>query len=107
MRALGQPDIAKMAVAAGSTMDQILYDPPTVGGWPVNGGWISSGTWLARMNFAHAVVNRGGTLPDPVKAVHNQLDGVVGADTASVFNGSQTASDRWFAILGSPEFHLK
>jgi uncharacterized protein (DUF1800 family) len=107
MRALGQPDIAKMAVAAGSTMDQILYDPPTVGGWPVNGGWISSGTWLARMNFAHAVVNRGGTLPDPVKAVHNQLDGVVGADTASVFNGSQSASDRWFAILGSPEFHLK
>jgi len=107
MRALGQPDASKMATTAGAGMDQILYDPPTVGGWPVNAGWISSGSWLARVNFAQAVVNRGGGLPDPAQAVHDQLDGVVGPDTAAVFNGSQTASDRWYAILSSPEFQLK
>jgi uncharacterized protein (DUF1800 family) len=107
MRAVGEPDLARLAVTAGASMDQILYDPPTVGGWPVNGGWISSGAWLGRVNFAHDVVNRGGALPDPVAAVRSQLDGVVGPDTAAVFNGSRTVTDRWYAILASPEFHLK
>jgi len=107
MRAVGQPDLARLAVTVGGSMDQILYDPPTVAGWPGNGGWISSGAWLGRVNFAHAVVNRGGSLPEPVTALRNQLDGVVGPDTAAVFNGSRTLTDRWFAILASPEFHLK
>jgi uncharacterized protein (DUF1800 family) len=107
MRVLGQPDLAAMAVTAGQGMDQVLYDPPTVAGWPLNGGWVSSSAWLARLAFAQAVVNRGGSLPDPVTAVQTQLDGVVGADTARVFNASQTASDRWYALLASPEFHLK
>jgi uncharacterized protein (DUF1800 family) len=107
MRALGRPEISKTAVQAGGTMDQILYDPPTVGGWPVNAGWISSGTWLARVNFANQAVGRATGLPNPVTAVHTQLDGVVGPDTAAVFNGSQSDSDRWFAVLASPEFHLK
>jgi len=107
MRVLGQPDISKVAVAAGQAMDQVLYDPPTVAGWPVNGGWVSSSSMLARLNFAQAVVNRGGTLPDPATAVKAHLDGVVGADTARVFNASTTASDRWYAILAGPEFNLK
>lgn len=107
LRLLQRPDLAPLAVAAGAQMDQILYDPPTVAGWPQNGGWISSGTWLARVNFAQAVLARGGPLPDPALGIRHQLDGVVGPDTAAVFNGSSTASDRWFAILASPEFHLK
>jgi len=107
MRSLGQPDLAASAVTAGQAMDQILYDPPTVAGWPVNGGWMSSSSWLARLNFAQTVVNRGGTLPDPVAAVKTQLDGVVSDDTARVFNASQTVSDRWYALLASPEFALK
>lgn len=107
MRALGQPDLAAAAVTSGQAMDQILYDPPTVAGWPVNGGWVSSSSWLARLNFAQTVVNRGGTLADPVAAVKTQLDGVVSDDTARVFNASQTVGDRWYALLASPEFHLK
>jgi uncharacterized protein (DUF1800 family) len=107
MRALGQADLAASAVTAGQAMDQILYDPPTVAGWPVNGGWVSSSSWLARLNFAQTVINRGGTLPDPVAAVKTQLDGVVSDDTARVFNASQTVSDRWYALLASPEFALK
>jgi uncharacterized protein (DUF1800 family) len=107
MRAVGQPDISKAAVTAGQGMDQVLYDPPTVGGWPVNAGWISSSAMLARLNFAQAVVNRGGSLPDPAQAVQTHLDGVVGADTARVYDASTTISDRWYALLGSPEFQLK
>jgi uncharacterized protein (DUF1800 family) len=107
MRVVGQPDISKVATTAGRAMDQVLYDPPTVAGWPVNAGWISSSAMLARLNFAHAVVDRGGALPDPVAAVQTHLDGVVGVDTARVFDASTTVSDRWYAILGSPEFQLK
>ena len=36
-------------VATG--MDQILYDPPNVAGWPGGESWLSSGTFFARMNF--------------------------------------------------------
>jgi uncharacterized protein (DUF1800 family) len=107
MRALGRPDLAPQVVAAGSGMDQMLYDPPTVAGWPVNAGWLSSSSVLARVNFAQTVIGRGGSMPDPVTAVHNQLDGVVGPDTARVFNASQTNTDRWYALLAGPEFHLK
>jgi uncharacterized protein (DUF1800 family) len=107
MRALGRPDAAATCVKFAPSTDQILYDMPTVAGWPVNDGWVSSGAWLARMNFAAAVVGSQHSFPSPAAAVRNQLDGVVGADTAAVFNASQTDTDRWYAVLSSPEFQLK
>jgi uncharacterized protein (DUF1800 family) len=107
MRALGRPDLAAQAVAGGTGMDQVLYDPPTVGGWPLNTAWLSSSSMLARVNFAQTVIARGGTLPDVRQAVRSQLDGVVGPDTAAVLNASPTDSDRWYALLASPEFQLK
>jgi uncharacterized protein (DUF1800 family) len=107
MRALGQSDLAAQAVTAGAGMDQVLYDPPTVAGWPSNGAWLSSSSMLARVNFAQSVIDRGGSLPDVRQAVHSQLDGVVGPDTAAVLNASPSNSDRWYALLASPEFQLK
>ena len=107
MRALASPSLAAMCVRSGAAMDQILYDMPTVAGWPSNQGWVSSGAWLARLNFAAAVVAAQRGFPDPVDAVHTQLDGVVGPDTAAVFNASQSDGDRWYALLASPEFQLK
>jgi uncharacterized protein (DUF1800 family) len=107
MRATGETDLATACVQAGPSMDQVLLDPPTVGGWPQNAGWVSSSAVLARLNFAQSVVNRGGRLADAAEAVHTHLDGVVSAGTAAVFNASQTNSDRWYALLSSPEFHLK
>ena len=88
-------------------MDQILYDMPTVAGWPSNQGWVSSGAWLARLNFANAVVATQETFPNPVDAIRVQLDGVVGPDTAAVFNASRSDADQWYALLASPEFQLK
>lgn len=109
MRALGRPELAQQAVTAGGAMDQVLYDPPTVAGWPVNAGWVSSSAWLARVNFAQtALTARGSTgLPDVGAAVRSQLDGVVGPDTATVLDHAATTTDRWYALLASPEFHLK
>jgi uncharacterized protein (DUF1800 family) len=107
MRALGRPDLAATCVQSGAGMDQILYDMPTVAGWPSNQGWVSSGAWLARLNFANGVVATQRTFPDPVDAIRVQLDGVVGPDTAAVFNASQSDADRWYALLASPEFQLK
>jgi uncharacterized protein (DUF1800 family) len=109
MRALQRPQLAPQAVTAGATMDQVLYDPPTVAGWPVNAAWVSSSAWLSRVNFAQmALAMRGGAaLPDIRTAVQAQLDGVVGPDTANVLNGAATDTDRWYGLLASPEFHLK
>jgi uncharacterized protein (DUF1800 family) len=107
MRALGRPGLAAQCAESGEGMDQILYDMPTVAGWPSNQGWVSSGAWLARLNFAATVVASESTFPDPVAAVQTQLDGVVGPDTAAVFNASKSDGDRWYALLASPEFQLK
>jgi len=107
MRALGRSDLAAQAVMAGSSMDQILYDPPTVAGWPTNAGWLSSSALLGRLNFAAYMVQNASNLPDPLEAVKTHIDDTVSADTAAVFNASASAGDRWYAILASPEFHLK
>ncbi len=107
MRALGRPDLAQPAVLAGAAMDQVLYDPPTVAGWSPNGAWLSSSSMLARLNFASATLRRGGTLPDAAQAVHTQLDGVVGADSAAVLHAAPDETHRWYALLASPEFQLK
>jgi uncharacterized protein (DUF1800 family) len=107
MRALSSPSLAAICQQAGAGMDQVLYDMPTVGGWPSNEGWVSSGAWLARLNFAASVVATGQNFPDPVDAVHTQLDDVVGPATAAVFNASADDGDKWYALLASPEFQLK
>ncbi|HEX3604908.1 MAG TPA: DUF1800 family protein [Candidatus Dormibacteraeota bacterium] len=107
MRSTGMTQLGTACVQAGAGMDQVLFDPPTVGGWPQNASWLSSSSLLARLNFAQALVARGGSLPDAGAAVHTHLDGVVSPDTAAVYNASQTNGDRWYALLSSPEFHLK
>ncbi len=107
MRALGRTDLAPALIKAGPAMDQILYDMPTVAGWPTNGAWLSSSSVLARLNAAATVAAAGGSLPNPVDAVHDQLDNTVGPDLAAVFNASQNTPDRWYALLASPEFQLK
>lgn len=107
MRALNRPQLATAAVRGGVAMGQVLYDPPNVGGWPSNAGWIASSTWLARLNFAAQATARGSGLPNPATALQHQLDGVVGHDTSAVYHSATDDADRWYAVLSSPEFHLK
>ena len=109
MRATGRNQLARQAVVAGAGMDQVLYDPPTVAGWPVNGGWLSSSAMLARVNFAETALApaQAAALPDAHRAVQTQLDGVLSPSTAAVLAAAHTDTDRWYALLASPEFQLK
>jgi uncharacterized protein (DUF1800 family) len=43
------------ATAPLANMQQTLFDPPNVAGWPAGEAWFSSGAMLARMNFASAL----------------------------------------------------
>jgi uncharacterized protein (DUF1800 family) len=107
MRSLDRPDLAALCMQSGPGMDQVLYDMPTVAGWPSNQGWVSSASWLSRVNFAARAVAAQHSYPDPVAAVQTQLDGVVGPDTAAVINADSSDADKWYALLASPEFQLK
>ena len=107
MRALNRPQLASIAVRSAAGMDQVLYDPPNVAGWPNNSGWVSSSTLLSRINFATAATARTAAFPNVTAAVRTQLDGVLGAATAGAITAAHTDSDRWFALLASPEFQLK
>ncbi len=50
--ALQQMRPAKLlSVFAG--LGQVLFDPPSVGGWPQNGYWLSTAAALERWKFAH------------------------------------------------------
>jgi len=107
MRALNRPELATTAARSSAGMDQVLYDPPNVAGWPSNSGWISSSSLLARVNFATAATARTAAFPDVSAAVRTQLDSVLGTDTATALTAARTDADRWFTLLASPDFHLK
>ena len=107
MRALGRPELVRLASRSAAPMDQILYDPPNVAGWPSNSGWVSSSTVLARVNFATAATAGRTPLPDPGAGLATHLDGVLSPATASAYHAATTAADRWFALLAGPEFQLK
>ena len=107
MRVLRRPQLARLAVGAAAGMDQVLYDPPDVGGWPANAGWVSSSALLARLNFATAALAQTPMLADPAEAVDTQLDGVLSGATSAAYHGAASRPDRWFALLAGPEFQLK
>ena len=52
---LGQPAALLQAFAG---MGQVLFDPPSVGGWPQNSYWLSASAALARWEFAHRLARR-------------------------------------------------
>jgi uncharacterized protein (DUF1800 family) len=107
-RALGAPNLSKLAAGAGSGMGQSLFDPPDVNGWPTNESWISSNTVVERVNFvtaAMAQVKKG--LPGASDAPKTQLDGVLSPQTAQLLNQATDDRARWFITLASPEFQLK
>jgi uncharacterized protein (DUF1800 family) len=107
MRAMERPGLVKTVVRSAPGMDQVLYDPPNVAGWPSNSGWVSSSTLLTRINFATAAAANVTGAPDPRAAVPTQLDNVLSPSTTAALSAAHSDSDRWFALLASPEFQLK
>jgi uncharacterized protein (DUF1800 family) len=39
-------------------LNQVPFNPPSVGGWPQNGYWLSTATSLARLRFADGLSKR-------------------------------------------------
>jgi uncharacterized protein (DUF1800 family) len=107
-RALDAPSLTRLIIKSGSGMGQSLFDPPDVNGWPTNEAWISSSTVVERVNFATAALTQvKSSLSKPADAVRHQLDGVLGVQTANLFNQAADDRARWFIVLASPEFQLK
>jgi uncharacterized protein (DUF1800 family) len=107
-RALGETGLANLITASGSGMGQSLFDPPDVSGWPNNESWISSNTVIERVNFVTAALAQTrSTLPSAAGAARDQLDGVVGLQTATLLNQATDERTRWFITFASPEFQLK
>jgi uncharacterized protein (DUF1800 family) len=107
LRAVDAKELTPLAVAGASGMGQVLFDPPDVGGWPLNAAWISSDTVLARVNFVTSVLAAAKSLPAAGRAHLDQLDGVLGPATAALLDSATTDLERWTIVLASPEFQLK
>lgn len=106
LRAVDGQTAAMLGVRRMQSMDQVLFDPPTVAGWPSDAGWITSNTLLGRLNFSQDVVSRVQPLPDESSAAKLQLDGSLSPQTTHVLSGLRGA-DHWYAALISCEFQLK
>lgn len=44
---------------ATSRLGQVLFEPPSVEGWPRDKSWLNSATWLGRANFAATLFGSG------------------------------------------------
>ena len=97
-----------------SDLNQVPFDPPSVGGWPGNGYWLSTATAMARLHFANGLANtaRLGWLGSvPAASRPDALATRLGVDewTNSTRSGllKATSIRQQFALaLVSPEFVL-
>lgn len=120
-----QNDFLKIDQAAG--MDQRLFEPPNVAGWPGGETWLSSGTFFGRVNFVDSLLWTG-KRPNPVPALAGYanandlvegalarlVDGNVTAEArqaitdhaSSIANPEQRAAAVAYLVLCSPEYQL-
>jgi uncharacterized protein (DUF1800 family) len=106
-KALGDKALTRLIAGQGQGMGQMLFDPPSVGGWPENESWVSSNTMLARANFVTSAVQATKKLPSAGNAHNTQIDGVMSAQTLKLLNEAADDRRRWSILLASPEFQLK
>src|SRR5688572_2775591 len=106
-KARGDRTLTRLIAGQGQGMGQMLFDPPSVGGWPENGSWVSSNTMLARANFVTSAVQAVRKLPSAGNAHNTQIDGVMSAQTLKLLNEAMDDRRRWMVLLASPEFQLK
>jgi uncharacterized protein (DUF1800 family) len=105
-----------------AAMDQRLFEPPNVAGWPGGEVWLSSGTFFGRVNFTDAFLRKGNR-PGPVPALAGYMvngaldrlvDGNVSEDSrqaitdyaASISNPQDRAAAVAYLVLCSPEYQL-
>ena len=96
------------------SLNQVPFDPPSVGGWPQNGYWLSTATSLARLKFATTVARnsdlgwlKGQSAPQRPEAIADRL-GVEAwsPGTQSALTEASSPVDQFTLALVSPEFVL-
>lgn len=109
-------------------MDQVLFEPPNVAGWPGGAAWLSSGTFFARTNFLDGLLfgrakappaiptlsglNSAEEIADRVLAIF--VDGnipdasrqAIVQHASGVTNPAERAATVAYLVLGSPEYQL-
>jgi hypothetical protein len=104
----------------------VVFEPPSVAGWPGGPAWLSSSTWFARLNFLDQLLFprgrpvalpaiRGGTPEAIVDAVAARLvdgemataarEAIVG-HVAKVADAAERAATAAYLVAASPEFQL-
>jgi uncharacterized protein (DUF1800 family) len=106
-KAIDAPQLARMIPQQGEPMGQVLFDPPSVGGWPDNASWITSSTMLARINFVTAALAQTRKLPSASDAHVQFLDSTLSPQTLALLNATTDDRKRWAALLCCAEFQLK
>ncbi|MDE3103476.1 MAG: DUF1800 domain-containing protein [Chloroflexota bacterium] len=106
-KALQAPQLSRLIVNSGQGMGQLLFDPPTVGGWPDNASWISSTSMLARINFVTSALAQMKQVPSAASAHAQFLDSTLGPQTLAYLDATTDDRRRWAAVLSSAEFQLK
>jgi uncharacterized protein (DUF1800 family) len=96
------------------SLNQVPFDPPSVGGWPQNGYWLSTATSLARLKFATTVARssdlawlKGQPATQRPVAIADRL-GIEGwsSGTQSALMKASAPVDQFILALISPEFVL-
>ncbi len=105
LRALGVTPAALGAMASGiravlAGLGQILFDPPSVGGWPQNNYWLSTSAALTRWRFAHALARRADISAVADAAPPARVDAV--SELLSVPSWSSTSARALSAAASDP-----
>ena len=93
-------------------LNQVPFEPPSVGGWPQNGYWVSTATELARLRLATQLVAKADAswLTDAADrpsalAARLGVDGWTGATTSALTKASAPKNQLIIALV-SPEYVL-
>jgi uncharacterized protein (DUF1800 family) len=96
------------------SLNQVPFDPPSVGGWPQNGYWLSTATSLARLKFASTLSRssdlgwlKGQSASQRPDAIADRLGvSAWSPGTQSALMKANAPVDQFAVALVSPEFVL-
>ncbi len=96
------------------SLNQVPFDPPSVGGWPQNGYWLSTATSIERLKFANTLARssdlgwlKGQSASQRPAAIADRLGvDAWSAGTQSALMKANAPVDQFILALVSPEFVL-
>ena len=127
IRPEGAPGGGRGQYNAYTAMDQVLFEPPNVAGWPGGSTWLSSSTFFARLNFLDQVfLQRGAPADVPAlagiqgaaelvgRAAELLVDGALGAGAEALIavhvetrrDARERAATAAYLVAASPEYQL-